>query len=326
MFLEFARDSKVYVLDGNSVIRLRVTEVSFNQTFKQKTIQAKTLHDLSNLYEGSAITTANPAKFSINFPMFREVGLRQHKLLQLGIDTTSDNQLNTFTLYVETESDSNITTKLSNCIVKNINFNISRGGLMVAEVSGEGTKLERIPGPLSDASNNELTSTQKNSKLNAESQFLTPTNAEHAFSKNVTVEIGGSVLDFVFGVNLEIQNQGKWLKYETLQDSLNVTNAATSMYPSTWSLNERTVAGSIAQYIDQSSTTASTNLQTWSENSSIRIRAGNDGVVPQLDANLTPCSFTNRINPSEIFSQNYDYRLLSGGNTLSSLITYLQPS
>ena len=197
---------------------------------------------------------------------------------------------------------------------------------MVAEVSGEGTKLERIAGPLSDSSNNELTATQRNSLSNAESQFLNPTNAEHAFSKNVTVEVGGSVLDFVFGVNLEIQNQGKWLKYETLQDSLNVTNAATSMYPSTWNLDERTVAGSIAQYIDQSSTTASTNLQTWSETSSIRIRAGNDELVPQLDANLTPCSFTNRMNASEIFSQNYDYRLLSGGATLSSLITYLQPS
>lgn len=326
MFLEFARDSKVYVLDGNSVIRLRVTDITFSQSFKQKTIKQRTLHDLSNMYEGSSITTANPAKFSINFPMFREVGLRQHKLLQLGIDTTSDNQLNTFTLYVETESEGNITTKLSNCIIKSINFNISRGGLMVAEVEGEGTKLERITGPLSDSSNNELTATQKNSKLNAESQFLNPTNAEHAFSKNVTIEVGGSVLDLVFGVNLEIQNQGSWLKHETLQNSLNVTNAATTMYPSTWILKERTVAGSIAQYIDQSTTTGSTNIQTWSENTSIRIRAGNDGLVPQLDANLTPCSFTNRINPSEIFSQNYDYRLLSGGATLSSLITYLQPS
>ncbi len=325
MFLEFARDSKVYVLDGDSVIRLRVTDITFSQSFKQKTTKERTLHDLSNMYEGSSITTANPAKFTVNFPMFREVGLRFHKLLQLGIDTTSDNQLNTFTLYVETESDGNITTKLNNCIIKNINFNISRGGLMVAEVSGEGTKLERIAGPLSGPSS-ELTATQKNSLSNAESQFLNPTNTEHAFSKNVTVEVGGSVLDLVFGVNLEIQNQGSWLKYETLQDSLNVTNAATTMYPSTWNLKERSVAGSIAQYIDQSTTTGNTNIQTWSENTPIRIRAGNDGAVPQLDANLTPCSFTNRMNPSEIFSQNYDYRLLSGGATLSSLITYLQPS
>ena len=42
MFLEFARDSKVYVKDGNSVIRLRVTELTFSQSFKQKTVQSKT--------------------------------------------------------------------------------------------------------------------------------------------------------------------------------------------------------------------------------------------------------------------------------------------
>ena len=35
MFLEFARDSKVYVLDGDSVIRLRVTDITFSQSFKQ---------------------------------------------------------------------------------------------------------------------------------------------------------------------------------------------------------------------------------------------------------------------------------------------------
>ena len=107
MFLEFARDSIVYLRDGNSVDRLHVTEIEFSQSFRDKNYETRTLHNLSEMHEGSSITTANPAQFSLTIPMIRSsAGLPtyQHKLVTFGIDL-ENNQLKTFDLFIETLSE-----------------------------------------------------------------------------------------------------------------------------------------------------------------------------------------------------------------------------
>ena len=332
MFLEFARDSKVYLVDGSFMDRLHVTEVEFSQSFRDKNYETRTLHNLSEMHEGSSITTANPAQFSLTIPMIRNsVGLPayQHKLITFGIDL-ENNQLKTFDLYVETLSEGYKANKLTSCVVTGVNFRISRSGFLIAEISGEATKLERVGAPLKDAvfgdgtNNNVITSAQRNSLNSGPTAGQAEWEDGHdkfVVCRNVTVQVGGNTLDFVFGVNLEIQNEGKWMKHETLQDSLSVTNASNTMYPSTYNLNGRTVAGSIQQYVNTSTATGAVNLQTWSGNSTVNIKAGLDDTF-DLEANLTPVSFTNRMNASEIYSQNYDFRLLSGAGTLTNLITY----
>ena len=70
------------------------------------------------------------------------------------------------------------------------------------------------------------------------------------------------------------------------------------------------MGGSITQYIDNTNTESINNLLTWSENASVRIRAGFSAADLQLDINMpSACSFTNRPAFGEVFSQNYDFRL-----------------
>ena len=63
-------------------------------------------------------------------------------------------------------------------------------------------------------------------------------------------------------------------------------------------------------------------MQTWKENIVIRIQAGLAANNYQLDANLTPCSFTNRVNPTEVFTQGYDFRMIGSPTNLNTLFTY----
>ena len=103
--------------------------------------------------------------------------------------------------------------------------------------------------------------------------------------------------------------------------SLSVTSASNSIFPASFVLSKRTVAGNITQYVNQNVTQSNTNVQTWKENVPIHIKAGLASNNYQLNAQLTPCSYTNRVNPSEAFTQAYDFRLLPTTTALTTLIT-----
>ena len=129
-------------------------------------------------------------------------------------------------------------------------------------------------------------------------------------------------MDNVVGINMEVQNNIEWTKNTTLHDSLSVTNASNSIFPSTFILKDRVVSGNINQYVSSASQ-SNTNLQTWKENVPVHIKAGLSSSNYQLKAELTPCSFTNRVRAGEgVFRQAYDFRLLSGASALTSLISH----
>ena len=68
-----------------------------------------------------------------------------------------------------------------------------------------------------------------------------------------TLTLGGTdVSGQVVGVTVEIQNDINWNDYNTLQASVTATNAATSMFPSTFTIGTRVVAGAITRYIKDS--------------------------------------------------------------------------
>ena len=124
------------------------------------------------------------------------------------------------------------------------------------------------------------------------------------------------------GVTLEVQNDVEWTKSKTLQNSLSVTDASDSVYPANFVLSKRTVAGNITQYVNQKVTQSNANVQSWKENIPIHIKAGLSTSNYQLNAQLTPCSYTNRVNPSEAFTQSYDFRLLPQVTPLTTLIQH----
>ena len=304
--MEFFRNIDTYISYGGNYYKLHVSNVAFNQTFKQKGIKQKTLHSRSSLIESSEINEANPAQFELDLFMVdgeSSSSRYQHKLLEILLTNTNDT-LNTFDLFIDpsTATDSpRKMYKLSLCVLETGSFNISRSEVMSISLQGSASKLERV-----------------NHSTFSIGSFTTTANTTFSIPKIVNVTVDGTILDQVTGVNLEIQNQVEWTKNNTLQQSLVATSASNSVYPTSFSLKGRDVAGNITTYVGSSSS----DVQTWKEDIAIRIQAGLAANNYQLDAQLTPCSFTNRVNPTEVFTQGYDFRMTGSPTNINTLFTY----
>ena len=308
MALNFARDTDVYVLYNGSYYKLHVSQIEFDQTFQQDSYKTKTIDKPTNLVDASRITSANVANFSITLPMVDESSTYQHILLQLLLSNT-DNTLNTFTLFVDpstADQPSNVRRmyQISNCVLTSGSFTIANNAIMRLQVTGQASQLTRV----------------NHTNFNIGS-YTTFDNLTYAVSKIINVTVDGTLLEGIFGVALEIQNNISWTKNKTLQNSLDIAGYTQTVYPASFTFDERVVSGSITQYVGNS-LDAYTNIQTWKENIAVRIQAGLASNNYQIDAQLTPCSFTNRVTPTEIYSQAYDYRMMGHPSNLNSSFTY----
>ena len=308
MALNFARDTDVYVLYDGSYYKLHVSQIEFDQTFQQDSYRTKTIDKPTNLVDASKITSANVANFSITLPMVDESSTYQHILLQLLLSNT-DNTLNTFTLFVDpstADQPSNVRRmyQISNCVLTSGSFTIANNAIMRLQVTGQASQLTRV----------------NHTNFNIGS-YTTFDNLSYAVSKIINVTVDGTLLEGIFGVALEVQNNISWTKNKTLQNSLDIAGYTQTVYPASFTLDERVVSGSITQYVGNS-LDAYTNIQTWKENIAVRIQAGLASNNYQIDAQLTPCSFTNRVTPTEIYSQAYDYRMMGHPSNLNSSFTY----
>ena len=308
MALNFARDTDVYVLYDGSYYKLHVSQIEFDQTFQQDSYKTKTIDKPTNLVDASRITSANVANFSITLPMVDESSTYQHILLQLLLSNT-DNTLNTFTLFVDpstADQPSNVRRmyQISNCVLTSGSFTIANNAIMRLQVTGQASQLTRV----------------NHTNFNIGS-YTTFDNLTYAVSKIINVTVDGTLLEGIFGVALEVQNNISWTKNKTLQNSLDIAGYTQTVYPATFTFDERVVSGSITQYVGNS-LDAYTNIQTWKENIAVRIQAGLASNNYQIDAQLTPCSFTNRVTPTEIYSQAYDYRMMGHPSNLNNSFTY----
>ena len=308
MALNFARDTDVYVLYNGSYYKLHVSQIEFDQTFQQDSYRTKTIDKPTNLVDASRITSANVANFSITLPMVDESSTYQHILLQLLLSNT-DNTLNTFTLFVDpstADQPSNVRRmyQISNCVLTSGSFTIANNAIMRLQVTGQASQLTRV----------------NHTNFNIGS-YTTFDNLTYAVSKIINVTVDGTLLEGIFGVALEVQNNISWTKNKTLQNSLDIAGYTQTVYPASFTFDERVVSGSITQYVGNS-LDAYTNIQTWKENIAVRIQAGLASNNYQIDAQLTPCSFTNRVTPTEIYSQAYDYRMMGHPSNLNSSFTY----
>jgi hypothetical protein len=301
--VEFFRDIDTYMYYGGHFYKLHVQNVSFSQSFKQKGTKQKTIHTPTNLIEGSEINEANPAQFELELLMVDESSRYQHYPLQVLLSNTNDT-LTTFDLYVDPSVAGDASRKmykLTTCVLESGSFTINKGELMVVSLSGTASKL-----------------TRENYTAFDIGSFITISNTTYAIPKSVNVTVAGTVLDSVTGISLEIQNKIKWRENNILQNSLTAVTATSSTYPTSFSLTGREVAGNITTYVGPQVS----DIQTWKENIAIRIQAGLASNNYQLDAQLTPCSFTNRVQPTEAFTQGYDFRMIGSPTNLNTLFTY----
>jgi hypothetical protein len=290
----FKREAQVYVVSGNSRHRIDVTDVSFNQTFSEESYAVKTLHTQSNVFEGSIITKANPANFSLDIPALIEA---DYNIIEtLLINATS------FDLYIKTEAD---VFKLENAVITNGSFVIERSRPLSIQIQGEAAKLTRgatLAGSLQDRSSTK--------------NFNIPI---------LDVTVDSSPLNNIVSITVELQNSIEWTPYTTLHGSLPVTSSLNSMYPSGFSLSKKILAGSITQYLTDGNTS---NTLDWKTDASIFIKAGNGlnhntGLFKGFLFGPATCTFTNRVSTgASVYTQSYDWRMVENPTNLADKLKY----
>jgi hypothetical protein len=297
----FLRESEIHIVYGSNRYNVKVTpQLSFNQTFAEDAYSVKTLHNQSKMFRGTSITKANPADFSFETHLTTEKD--EQIVLELLTDivtTTGDQQLKSFDLYVVS---TNGTFKLEGCVMTQGEFSFGKDSHLLLSVNGQGKKLSRVgdesfslPGSLQSAS-----------------ATRTPT------KPLLDVLVSSSAVSNLVAATLQVQNNIQWTPYETLQNSLSVTNATNAMYPSDYSLTDRNVSGNITQFHSDAN---ASEYQTFNTSTSVQIRTKvNNSIF--FNANLTDCMYTKRSTPGEVFTQTYDFRLVGTPDDLGNQITY----
>ena len=284
----FKREVDVRIVDsGGTRHKIDTSEIDFGQTFQEKSFEVKTLHNQGS-FEGSVINRANPAEFSLNTPLLKE---NTNKVI---FDRLLDSA--TFDIYISTQSDD--VWKLETCVIQDGTFEINKSRPLRLAISGEASKLSKFSGtiPGSDPS---------------------PTTTTYIIPTITTLTLGSDdVSDSIIGLSVELQNSINWNQYDTIHGAVTATDAASSMYPTSFTNDTKVLAGSISKYLRDDST----SVLTWNSNTPLRLTAGNG--TQGLDFNITNCSFTNRMSTPEIFREEFNRRMTQNQTALSSVITY----
>ena len=306
----FLKESKLYIVYGGNKYRIyTTTAISFSQTFTEDSYPVKTLHDQSKMFEGSNITKAQPASFSFEIPLTLE------KDESLVIDLLSDlvstvdsgittQQLKSFDMYVQTGS---ATFKLESAVITSGNLSIVPTGQFTASIEGQGTKLSRagnesytIPGSAQSES------TTRNPLL------VYP-----------VLSIDSLNMSSILSASIQIQNNIEWTAFETIHDSLSVTNSSNAMFPSAYTVSSRVISGEIRQYQTDDNIT---QFDDFSTNSNITIKAVQIGKPSSdngfLSLSVNPCMYTARMNPGDVYTQSYDWRSLDNTAVGTSITQY----
>jgi len=296
----FKKQAELYLVYGGTTTRLDVTEeISFSQTFTDKTYPQRTLHEQHKLHHASNIKKANPASFEFTIPALTQNSL--DTIFDLLVDfKTNTYTLNDFELYIKLPND---VYKLEKCVITNGTFIIEKLQNLKLGIQGQASKLINdstitIPG---------LAGATRGTRTEQKVDYLYAS----VDSTNLTQGL--------YKVAIELQNDIKWTPYETVNDALVVTNAATSMYPSNFTLEKRILSGSLGQYITSD---FDSDVQTWSTGIRLIIKAGeSDSQGFRFDA--TNCSFTNRSGVEDVFTQTYDWKMNDNTTDLGSKLTYI---
>jgi hypothetical protein len=288
MSYSFLRESKLYLVYGGTKYNIRTTSsITFNQTFAEDSYSVKTLHDQSKMFEGSTITKANPANFSFEVPLTTEKD--ESIVIDLLSDLVDSEQLKSFDMYVQTGSS---TFKLENAVVTAGNFTFSPSNQFLVAIDGEGTKLSRV----------------------GDESFSIPGSAQSETSTRnplliyPVVSFDSLDMSSIIGLTLRISNNIEWTAFETLHDSLSVTNSSNAMFPSAYTLGTRTVSGEIRQYQTDNNNTQFDDFSTSSDLTIKAVKVGEaSNATPFFQIQLNPISYTARMQPGEAYIQSYDF-------------------
>ncbi len=288
----FKKEISVYVVYGSLKYKLDISEITFNQSFREESYPVKTLHNQSS-FEGSVINYANAANYQFTVPLIREP--RNKVVFERLLDYA------TFDLYISTQQDD---FKLEKCVLTNGTFAINKSRPLSLTVEGEASKLSIFTGT--------IPGTLQNTGV---------TTSTYNLAKIATLTLGGTdISSSVKTLTLELENDVSWNKYGTIQESLATTNASNSVYPSNFTIGTRVLGGTIDKYLEQ----GAPDTFTWGNNKALRLQVGEKvgNTVYGIDFNSSSCSFTNRIKPMRVFGEEYNWRMTQNPTALSSVLTY----
>lgn len=295
------RESSVHIVHNGSRYLIKTTpEVSFSQTFAEDAYEVKTLHDQTKMFQGTSITKANPANFSFAVHLTQEKDETIVKSLLTDYDTSNGEQLlKSFDLYIVTRES---TFKLEGCVITQGEFNLAKGSPLILTVSGDAQKLSRVG----------------NASFSLPGSLVSASSTRTPTLSLLDVEVDSVDVPNLTTTTLQVQNNIDWTPYETLQNSLSVTNAGNAMYPTTYTLGERVVSGNITQFLTSNN---SSTFQSFNTSTTIGIKTIVGGST-FLNANLAGCMFTKRSSVAEIYTQTIDFRLVTSPANLGTIITY----
>jgi len=293
----FTKEAKIYVVHGGNQYNIDISNIQFSQTFTENSYSVKSIHS-QNYFEGSIINKANPASFSFTMPAIRnnDFTVVVNRLLDCG----------TFDLYISTQQD---TFKLENCVITNGSFLIERSKVLRLAITGEASKLSLV-------GSNTYT-------IPGSAQARNPLVYNRLSDTEVILAGTDIASSGLISLSVELQNEVSWTPYTTVQGALSTSDATDCMYPSSFVINKKILAGSVGVYLLD---TNNSNLQEWDTNVTLRIKVGQDDDSLNFrgfDFNMTNCTFTNRLSTSAVYTQNYDWRLTQNPTDLSSIISYI---
>ena len=299
----FKQNCKVYLVSGSQRWQIEVyPDLEFSQTFNEKAINVKTLHDQNAMFEEAIINKANPANFSFTVLLpagndFAVIGDWLTKRNELG----SDEALYSYDVYVDTGVD---IFKITKGVASRATFQIYKDRILTVSIEGTASALTRfgtsgiddIPGTVQIRDNP-----------------IIP-----VIPRGLLIELDGVELKNINGLAIELVNDIQWLEYDTLHNSLYVSSAADVQLPAAFVVSKKTLSGTIQQYITDEN---NSRMQSFSTNSTLRIRVSN-GSAYYLDVNMPKVVFTNNIQPGEVFVQSYSFRMTTSLALITDVLNY----
>ena len=309
MSYSFLRESKLYIVYSGTKYRIYTSSaISLNQTFAEDSYSVKTLHDQSKMFEGSIINKANPASFSFDVPLTIEKD--ESVIIDLLSDLTAG-QLKKFDIFIVT---TNSTFKLENAVITNGSMDFIPENPFIIRLEGEGTKLIRVGNESETIPGDGVTGSDYTTDP-PEVRFPELRNRTRTPLIVYPVISTADNLDMthIISANLRISNEISWTNYSTLQDSLLITNNDTDtiMFPSTYTVEKRTVSGEIRQYQVDDNVSQFDNFSTNTDLTIKAIKVGNaPSDTPFFQIRLNPISYTARVDVAPVFTQSYDFKSL----------------
>ena len=312
MSYSFLRESKLYIVYGGNKYRIYTSSaLTFNQTFAEESYSVKTLHDQSKMFEGSSITKANPASFSFDVPLTIEK--EESPVLTLASDLNSSNILTSFDMYIQTGSS---TFKLEGAVITSASFDFVPQNQVTMRVEGEGKKLTRVGNESYDWHSAYTAPSGSNWDTDGSNQLSSSTRTPLIVYPVITLT--GKNMSHILSINLNIQNEMTWTPYETLHDSLD----STMMFPSAHTVEKRIISGEIRQYQTDNNVIQFDDFSTDTQLTIKAIKVGEaSNATPFFQIAIDPIMFTARMQPTEVYTQSYDFRSLRNTDSVSTQIT-----